>query len=145
MSKLYKKYILLKIKDSSKIYLFECGIFYIFVHDDANLMSKILNLKLTNLNSVIKKCGFPIKSADKYFNILNSLNYNIEVIPSDSHSAPSDISSYVANKNYMAIIQDFLHINIDELSISQAFDLLYQFQNRFRQIEVDSPNNDFKK
>ena len=65
MSKLYKKYVLLKINNPKKIYLFESGIFYIFIHDDAVLMANMLNLKLTNLNSAIMKCGFPVKSADK--------------------------------------------------------------------------------
>ena len=45
MSKLYKKYMSLKINDSSKVYLFKSGIFYIFLDDDARTMSPILNLK----------------------------------------------------------------------------------------------------
>ena len=58
MSKLYKKYISLKIENPNKIYLFRVGIFYIFLDDDARLMWTILKLKLTKLNSVIFKCYF---------------------------------------------------------------------------------------
>lgn len=57
MSKLYKQYVSLKIKDSNKMYLFKCGIFYIFLDEDAKIMSKFLDLKLTNLNSVVVKCS----------------------------------------------------------------------------------------
>ena len=45
MSKLYKKYKLLKENNSDKLYLFECGIFYIFIHTDAIIMSQFLILK----------------------------------------------------------------------------------------------------
>lgn len=143
MSKLYKQYTLLKIKNPDTLYLFECGIFYIFIHDDACLMSNILDLKLTNLNSDIKKCGFPIKSADKYLSILKSLNYNIQIISRnvDSFSTSTNIEHYIAKQGYYSIIQDFLNLNIDELSISKAFDLLYEFQFRFKQI---ANNTNFK-
>lgn len=35
MSKLYDKYLELKKKDESKMYLFRCGNFYIFLDEDA--------------------------------------------------------------------------------------------------------------
>ena len=92
MSKLYKKYMSLKINDSSKVYLFKSGIFYIFLDDDARTMSPILNLKLSNLNSVIVKCGFPINSSTKYFNILKKLDYDICVI--ENNYSTSNISIY---------------------------------------------------
>ena len=94
MSKLYKKYVLLKINNPQKIYLFECGIFYIFIDEDAKLMSKILNLKLTLLNSVIFKCGFPVNSINKYLQILKNSNYNIEIVPSDNFSSPISINNF---------------------------------------------------
>ena len=140
MSKLYKKYVLLKIKNSSKIYLFECGIFYVFIDADAKLMSSLLNLKLTPLNSAIMKCGFPVKYASKYFNILKTLNYNIEIVPADEKCSPADVTSYIASQSCNAIIQDFLKVSIDSLSIGQAFDLLYELQNNFNQIETENKN-----
>ena len=77
MGKLYKKYISLKIENPNKIYLFKVGIFYIFLDDDARLMSSVLELKLTKFNSVIYKCGFPVNSSEKYFNLLKKYNYAI--------------------------------------------------------------------
>ena len=137
MSKLYKKYVLLKIQNPNKIYIFECGIFYVFIHTDAEQMSKILDLKLTPLNSLISKCGFPISSADKYFNILKSLDYDFEIVPSGNFS-PVGLSDYIEDKNYKLIIDNFLKINIDELSISEAFDYLHNLQTKFANIKADS-------
>ncbi len=135
MSKLYKKYVLLKINNPKKIYLFECGIFYIFIHEDAELMANILNLKLTSLNSAIAKCGFPIKSANKYLNTLKNLNYDIDIVPADNHSSPTNVNSYIKAQNFHNIIKNFLKVNINSLSISQAFDLLNNLQNELKQIE----------
>lgn len=135
MSKLYKKYVLLKINNPKKIYLFECGIFYIFIHEDAELMANILNLKLTYLNSDIVKCGFPIKSANKYLNILKTLNYDIDIVPADENSSPTNVNSYIMAQNFQDIIQNFLKVNINSLSISQAFDLLNDLQNKLKQVE----------
>ncbi len=134
MSKLYKHYVLLKINNPNKIYLFESGIFYIFIHEDAILMSKILNLKQTNLNPEIVKCGFPVKSADKYFNILKASDYNVEIVSSNSYNSES-LNNFLTTKSYDSIIDDFLKLNIDELSISQAFSYLRDFQNKFRKIK----------
>lgn len=133
MSKLYKKYVLLKVNDSSKIYLFECGIFYIFIHEDARIMSNFLNLKLTPLNPIIMKCGFPVKSADKYLNILKNSEYNVEIVPADNNS-PTNINTYTAYRDFNDIVSDFININVDELSISQAFDLLNDLQTKFKKL-----------
>lgn len=136
MSKLYKKYMSLKINDSSKVYLFKSGIFYIFLDDDARTMSPILNLKLSNLNSVIVKCGFPINSCTKYFNILKKLDYDICVI--ENNYSTSNISIYQNYCNLKNIIDNFLSVNIDNLSISESFDLLTNLQKDFNFVFQDT-------
>ena len=75
MSKLYNKYLELKSNDDSVLYLLKSGMFYIFLHEDAKIVSEKLNLKLTNLNNNILKCGFPINSLTKYAGLLD--NYKI--------------------------------------------------------------------
>ena len=79
MSKLYEKYKYLKAKNQSNLYLFKSGIFYIFLEEDARLMSNMLGLKLTNLNETIVKCGFPIQNIDKYLKIIKNSNYTVEI------------------------------------------------------------------
>ena len=90
MSSLYKRYLSFKIENSDNFYLFESGIFYLFIDNDAKFMSNILNLKLTNLNSQIVKCGFPTSHLDKYLKILKDMNYsNIQIVSSNSFLAYS--------------------------------------------------------
>ncbi len=140
MSKLYKKYVLYKINNPNKIYLFECGIFYIFIDEDARIMSNTLNLKLTPLNSVIMKCGFPIKSADKYLTTLKNLNYDIEIIPLDEHSSPITLQNYMASQNIQNIIHSIVNLNIESLSISESFDFLKNLQNQLSQFDIEEKN-----
>ena len=140
MSKLYKNYMLLKLQDSDKFYLFKCGIFYVFIDNDAYVMSKILGLKLTDLNPSIKKCGFPVNAANKYFNILKTTDYEIEIVDSDT-CATLNLNNHILETKYKTIVEDFLKINIDELSISQAFDYLHELQNKFKEIQSTSDNN----
>ena len=45
MSKLYMKYLEKKNIDKNKYYLFECGMFYIFIDDD-----EIFNIEIVNNN-----------------------------------------------------------------------------------------------
>ena len=53
MSKLYNKYLELKSKDDTYLYLFKSGMFYIFLDEDAKIVSEKLNLKLTNFNDSV--------------------------------------------------------------------------------------------
>lgn len=57
LSKLYNKYLELKNINSSKYYLFSAGVFYIFLDNDAKVISNITKLKLSKLN-------------DKYINVV---------------------------------------------------------------------------
>ena len=132
-SKLYKKYLSLKIEDSSKLYLFKSGIFYIFIADDAKIVAPLLELKLTNLNSVIMKCGFPINSQEKYFKKINDLNLKVEIVSLLEDFYHSDLANFTWHNKILSIINDFLKINVNDLSISEAFDVLNNLQNNLKQ------------
>ena len=62
MGKLYTKYKSLKGKDTSMLYLFRSGIFYIGLDEDAKKLTETLGLKLTNFDGNTVKCGFPSNS-----------------------------------------------------------------------------------
>lgn len=66
MSKIYDKYVELKNKDSSKIYLFLCGNFYIVLDSDAIMLNEMFDMKLTKFSNLCDKCGFPKNSIEKY-------------------------------------------------------------------------------
>lgn len=143
MSKLYKNYISLKVQDCSKCYLFKSGFFYIFLDDDAKMLAPLLNLKLSNLNSTIVKCGFPTNSLNKYLEKLKDTEFDVHIVCDNDFTSSIDVYDFVNNISFNTVIDKFLSTNIDTLSISQAFDLLYDLQKKFTKIKLE--NNREKK
>lgn len=123
MSKLYKRYIMLKVENSECLYLFKSGIFYIFLDEDARIMSSKLNLKLTNLNSSIVKCGFPTSQLTKYLNLINSLDFKIRIIDSNNLISYS-VEDYLNNEKIENLLNYISKIDCSNLSISQAYECL---------------------
>lgn len=127
MSKLLKEYNLLKTKDKNKIYIFKVGIFYNILNEDARLVSKEIGLKLTDLSPEIVKCGFPIAKLEKYTALLKQKNINFEVV---ANQAPIN-----HNTSYDSIINYIKNINLDNTTCKQAFDLLYNIQQKLKNIQ----------
>lgn len=137
MSKLYEKYKKLKSENPSKLYLFKSGIFYIFLDTDAIKMSQLLNLKLTNLNETVSKCGFPVKNIDKYLHLIKLNNYEIDIIDSAISSTYSS-KDYLFYDNAKKFIQDIAQRNYYHLSVSEAFAFIEEITARAKQIIGDS-------
>lgn len=127
MSKLYKRYNELKENDNNKLYLFKTGMFFIFLHDDARLMSRELELKLTKLNETVVKCGFPINSFQKYSNLLNERGFEFSVID-ENFSVVTSTSSYLNNLEIVGFINKIKNMDINKTSPIQAFTLLSNFK-----------------
>ena len=89
MYDMYKK---LKKDDSSLLYLFKCGSFYIFLGDDAEYISKITTLKKVKFSKESYKCGFPLASLDTYLNIFNELGLDIKVIDNNDNNVDKIIN-----------------------------------------------------
>ena len=121
MSKLYNKYLELKSKDNSLLYLFKSGMFYIFLHEDAKTVSEKLNLKLTNFNDTILKCGFPSNSLNKYCNILEQSNLNYEIIDG---SVITSKTQYIESQNIQNYLEQIKKIDINNLTPIKAFELI---------------------
>ena len=68
--KIYNYY---RTNDLNKYYLFKWGIFYYFISDDAEYFSLKYNFILTSFGSTVK-CGFPVKSLEKYLYLFNKEN-----------------------------------------------------------------------
>ena len=115
MSKLYDNYLKLKQDDSSKMYLFESGKFYIFIDEDAKNISKITTLKLTNLTNDVLKCGFPSISIDKYLDIFNNLKLNIEVVNKDKLGIED-------------IIKKIRNLDIDNITPMESLNILKELK-----------------
>ena len=97
MSKLYTMYLEKKNIDKDKYYLFECGMFYIFIDDDAYKISKYVPFKITKLNENIVKCGFPKNSLEKYLSIFDNLKLDIEII--DTHTEITNAKNRIKEKS----------------------------------------------
>ncbi len=120
MSKLYEKYLLLKRQNPSILYLFKSGFFYIFLAEDAKKMSSLLNLKLTNLNNTVLKCGFPINNLSKYSQFIEDFGYEVHIVDLDTEQTHSS-SEYILNSDIKNFIQKLSEIDSNTLSISQAY------------------------
>ena len=124
MSKLFDKYNKLKKANPNKYYLFQSGIFYIFLDNDAKFMSNILQLKLTNFTPELVKCGFPINSLNKYMNIFKTLNYDVEIV-NNSTNNKSSFSNQIEVEKF---IKEIANVNTNLLSVSEA----YSFINKIK-------------
>ena len=123
MSKLYDTYISLKANEKDEnntLYLFKAGLFFIFLDEDARKASNILNLKLTNLNENVVKCGFPIQSLEKYSNLIKLSNYNFKIVDT-SKKETLTISDYSVDNNIQSLLLDIQNIDTDTLSIKEAY------------------------
>lgn len=129
MSKLYDIYKELKSHDNKKLYLFKSGIFYIFLAEDANIVSNSLGLKLTKFNDTIYKCGFPVSAGDKYIQLLKSFNYPFKIIDSATNLAYT-INDYSTSNQISDLLEKINEIQIDSISIKEAYDLLSEIKEK---------------
>ena len=123
-SKLYQRYLSLKIENSELLYLFKSKNYYFFIADDALKVSPLLNLNLTNLNSIIVKCGFSLNFSERYFKKLDNLKIDYKIVP--------DLERCYNSTKLNDFLSNFLDVKINELSISQAYDLLRDFQKKLK-------------
>lgn len=143
MSKIYDKYKILKTSNnynSNTLYLFKAGLFFIFIDEDAKIVSNLLNLKLGNLNNTIVKCGFPCNSLQKYLTLLKNTPYNVEIVSLDTQESPMTSNNYLTNSQLKIIADEILNLKIDDLSISQAYDFLYKVQQKLSDVTREKLN-----
>lgn len=145
MSKIYDKYKILKTSNnynSNTLYLFKAGLFFIFIDEDAKIVSNLLNLKLGNLNHTIVKCGFPCNSLQKYLTLLKNTPYNVEIVSFDNQESPMTSNNYLTNSQLKIIADEILNLKIDDLSISQAYDFLYKVQQKLSDVTREKLNEE---
>ena len=118
MSKLYQKYLELKNQDSSKMYLFRVGNFYIFLADDAYKINEYMVLKLTYFSKNVEKCGFPVSSYEKYKKVFENLKLDVQLVMEDHDRM----------KLAVKVLEKLENINIENVSLKEAFDILYELK-----------------
>ena len=97
-------------------------------------MSKLLNLKLVNLNQEILKCGFPVKTSEKYLNLIKLNNYEVDIIDSKS-DIYCNSNDYIFNDMSKKFIKDISNIDYYNLSVSEAFELIKDITTRAKELE----------
>lgn len=133
MSKLIDMYKNLKQENQETLYLFKSGLFYIFLDEDAKLMSNIFSLKLTNLNLSFVKCGFPANSLDKYLKILNCTQYKVKIIDNNTNTTLTP-KEFELNKNTINLLETISNIDNNNLSIKEAYDFISNIKNTANKI-----------
>lgn len=133
MSKSYNSYLSMKKTDKDTILLFKSGIFYILLDNDARLVSSILNLKLTQLNSDVVKCGFPISSLDKYLHLLIKYNLNVKIIDLSSNTVYNP-DEFAYNSETDSLLLELSKLDVDNLSIKEAYSKLEDFNQQANKI-----------
>ena len=135
MSRLYSIYESLKRKDNKTIYLFKSGVFYLALSDDAIYLSNKFNLKLTNLNDSIVKCGFPISSIDKYITKFTNNHISFKLVDSSINTiySPKD---YQLDYHVKKIIDSIISIDINALSVSEAYEFIESLQKELNKIDL---------
>lgn len=140
MSKLYEMYLKLKSNQKKKentLYLFKSGIFFIFIDEDAKIASQLFHLKLTPLNEKVMKCGFPSNSITKYHHLFDQSPYQVKIVSTENQKEKS-MKQYLLDEHAKEMIEKILTINIDSLSISEAYDFLYFLQKEFSSWKEDT-------
>lgn len=132
MSKLYERYLLLKKQNPSILYLFKSGIFYIFLEEDAKKMSLLLNLKLTNLNEAVLKCGFPVNNLSKYSSLIQSAGYQVYIVDSATEKTHSS-SDYILNSDIKNFVQKLSAIDSNTLSVSEAYSTIESINHQAKE------------
>ena len=133
MSKLYSKYSELKKKNSNTVYLFKSGIFYLALEEDATVLSSNLNLKITNLNETVTKCGFPVSRLSHYVSILNAKNIVFEIVDS-TYGTIQNYADYVANTQLKEIVDLILEIDFNNITFKESFEILQKTQQDLKKI-----------
>ncbi len=88
MSKIYDKYLELKNEDSTKLYLFRSGKFYIFLGDDVDFINEYVVLKKVKFSNETYKCGFPDAVLDQYLKVFK--NHNLDVVVVENYDLKKD-------------------------------------------------------
>lgn len=133
MSKLYNTYLELKKQDEEIIYLFKSGIFFIALDNDAYTLSKIFNFKLTNLTDTVVKCGFPCSSFNKYSKLFILHHLKIKIIELDN-KVIYQFKDYVLNIKITELLNDIKSIDINTLSIQEAYQFIEHLKNKVNKI-----------
>ena len=133
MSKLYNTYLELKKQDSNSIYLFKSGIFFIALEEDAKTLSNLFHFKISNFTPSVIKCGFPCSSFEKYSNLFKTCNLKVKLIEPNQNTSYG-LKDYKQNTHITELLNSIKSIDINNLSIQEAYNFLEKLQKSVKEI-----------
>lgn len=127
MGRIIEEYKKLKEEKPDRIVLFESGVFYNAIEDDAKCLKEKLGLQITNndIGGYIR-CGFPIKSLDNYIEKFNKHNIDYCIVPKKPKIM--DIQ-----KIKQRILREIETLDLDNMTPLEAHTKLLDFQNKIKQ------------
>lgn len=133
MSKLYNTYVELKKQNPKSIYLFKSGIFFIALDEDAHVLSNLFHFKLSSFTPEVVKCGFPCSSFEKYGKLFKACNLDIKLIEADKNITYT-LKDYSQNSSITELLNSIKSVDINNLSISEAYAFLEKLQKTVMEI-----------
>lgn len=129
MSKLLAQYDKLKKEDNTTVYMIRSGIFYCFFNEDARQISNAIGLQITDLGTNIFKCGFPASHIAKYKSILDSKGIKYKIIDNLPNQS---LNQFLGDVEIKKVLKKIKELNFDELTPKQAWDLLFDLQQKIK-------------
>ena len=117
MSKLATIYFAKKCLNPDLVYIFHCGIFYLFLEDDAMRMNEMFQLKITHLSPEISKCGFSESASQKYFTMLDQAHVSYEVIELEKKDTVEK-----------RIVKRLKEVNLYQVTPIEALEILFELK-----------------
>ena len=67
---------------------------------------------------------------------MNDLKINFKIIPISEDIFNCDLETCINSPTFDELISNFLNVKIDDLSISQAYSLLNELQNKIKEFKI---------
>ena len=99
-------------------------------------MSPIFNLKLTNLNENVLKCGFPVNNLNQYLQKIRHLGLSVKIVDSNVENSYSQ-KDYLLNSDIKNLIYKLSHIDSNMLSIKEAYNFIDEISKYCKKIEKE--------
>ena len=126
MGRIIEEYNRLKSDNPDRVILFESGVFYNAIEEDAKYLNEKLGLQITN-NEIggYVRCGFPVRSLNTYIEKLN--NNKIEYIIVKG-TPKKESKENIKEK----ILREILKMDLDNMTPIEAHAKLLEFQNKIK-------------
>lgn len=126
MGRIIEEYKRFKEIDPNKIILFESGVFYNAIEDDAKYLNEKLGLQITknDIGGYIR-CGFPVRSLSTYIEKLKVNDIEYQIV----NSVPKKESKSTIKER---IIREILKMDLDNMTPLEAHAKLLEFQNKIK-------------